>query len=427
MLGGRYSQATRNLPAGYVTDVEVLNNHQEAKIDRGTQTDAVAINVKLKSHVKFKPVGTSEALVGYGGKWLYRAGATGMMFTPKFQTMLSAKAGNFNQFALGDLMEHVVIRRFNASREGLASDALGNIGGSSPPLKSGRYISPMDRSVSLNFMNKLGDDRSLKVNASYAYSATDYSYSQTSSYYAGDSEVTVSERNNPRSRTHNPSLDLNYTDNGESRHIYNRLSASGTFLSNDFNTLSDNLDLRQRKKLRAFDVSNDFSWRIKTGRRIWGLGLNLRYNRSPETDLRVSNVADPEQSALQTMSGTTFQSEATASTSWRFGGWILHLPLSAMFKRDVVESFLTDTEQENDVRGNRFQASASRELNIQHLAVFSRSRAEYRPVCWYSMPATSGARPGSHTSGLSSTLISVSNIISLRISARGSTRRSTTA
>lgn len=204
MFGGRYSQATRNLPASYVTDVEVLNNHQEAKIDKGTQSDAVAINVKLKSQVKFKPVGTSEALVGYGGKWLYRVGATGMMFTPKFQTMLSAKAGNFNQFALGDLREHVVIRRFSESREGLASDALGSIGGSSPPLKSSRYISPMDRSVSLNFMNKVGDDRSVKVNASYAYSATDYSYSQTSTYYAGESQVTVNERNTPASHTHNP-------------------------------------------------------------------------------------------------------------------------------------------------------------------------------------------------------------------------------
>lgn len=359
MLGGRYSQATRNLPASYVTDVEVLNNHQEAKIDKGTQSDAVAINVKLKSQVKFKPVGTSEALVGYGGKWLYRVGATGMMFTPKFQTMLSAKAGNFNLFALGDLREHVVIRRFSESREGLASDALGSIGGSSPPLKSSRYISPMDRSVSLNFMNKVGDDRSVKVNASYAYSATDYSYSQTSTYYAGESQVTLNERNTPASHTHNPSLDVSYTDNGESRHLYNRLSASGIFLSNDFNTLSDNLDLRQRKKLRAFDVSNDFSWRIKTGRHIWGLGLNLRYNRSPETDLRVSSASDSGRSALQTMSGTTFQSESTANTSWNFGGWRIHLPLSAMFRRDVVESLIAGTEFENDVRGNRLQAAAS--------------------------------------------------------------------
>lgn len=360
MLGGRYSQATRNLPAAYVTDVEVLGNHHDAKIDRDSHTDDVAINVRLKSHVKFKPVGISEALVGYGGdRWLYGVGATGMMFTPRFQTMLSVKVGNFKQFALGDLHEHIVLRRISDSKEGIASKALGSIGGSTPPLSPSRYISPMDRLVSLSFMNKFGEERSMKVNASYAYSATDYSYSQSSAYYTGGSEVVVDERSVPFSHTHNPSIELNYTDNGDTRHLFNRLSASGIFISNDFNTLSDNLDLHQRKKLKAFDLNNDFSWRIKTGRRIWGLGLSVAFNRAPETDLRISDAADSSRSALQTMSGTTLQSEASANTSWLFGRWTLRLPLSLRYRHDEVGSHLVGTDDSNDVRGNRVQAAVS--------------------------------------------------------------------
>lgn len=48
-------------------------------------------------------------LVGYGDEWLYRIGVTGMMFTPQFQTIVSAKAGNDRQFAIADAYDHITI------------------------------------------------------------------------------------------------------------------------------------------------------------------------------------------------------------------------------------------------------------------------------------------------------------------------------
>ncbi len=359
MLGGRYNQATRNLPANYVTDVEVLNNHHDAKIDKEKHTDDVAINVKLKSKVKFKPVGTREMLVGYGDKWLYRLANTSMMFTPQFQCLLSMKGGNFNRFALGELTEHFVIGRYSGSKEGLAARFLGSPGGGKPPMKADRYISPNDCSVSANFMRKFDDDRSLKVNASYAYSSTDYGYSQTSEYYAGESAVVVKEHSYPGSRVNKPSLDLDYRENGESRYVANRFSASAIFQRDDFNTLSEGLDLRQRRSLDVFDVSNDFSWRIKSGGRDWSLGLNLAYNNSPETDLRVTSVTDPSLSAVQTMSGSRFYSRVGASTNISYGGWRIYLPINAEFTADRIKSALDAVASVNDVMGNTLRLGVS--------------------------------------------------------------------
>lgn len=359
MLGGRYNQATRNLPASYVTDVEVLNNHHDAKIDKGKHTDDVAINVKLKSKVKFKPVGTRELLAGYGGGWRYRLANTSMMFTPKFQCLLSLKGGNFNRFALGELTEHFTISHYSGSKEGLAARYLGSPGGSKPPMKADRYISPNDRTVSVNFMRKFNDERSLKVNASYAYSSTDYGYSQTSEYYAGENVVVVNERNRPASRVNKPSLDLDYRENGEKRYVANRFSASAIFQRDNFNTLSEGLDLRQRRTLDVFDISNDFSWRIKSGGRDWSLGLNLAYNNSPEADLSVTSIADPSQSAVQTMSGNRFYSRFGASTNRSYGGWRIYFPINAEFVVDRVKSMLDDAASVNDVRGSTLCLGAS--------------------------------------------------------------------
>lgn len=354
MLGGRYNMATRNLPADYVTDVQVLNNHHDAKIDKGAQTDDVALNIKLKSKVKFKPVGSSDALVGYGGKWLYRLGATGMMFTPKFQTMLSVKAGNFDEFAMGDLRSHISVYRYSAKKDGLASSALGNLGGSTPPLKSGRYISPEDRSVSLNFMNKLSDESSLKVNASYAYTSTEYAYTQTTEYYSGTANpIVIRERNTPFSHVHNPTLDLTYTSNRDDSYLSNSFSASGQFQTNDFNTLSDALDLRQHRSLRVFNLNDRFSWRQRIGERIWNLSAEASCNISPVTDLRVTDSNSPDESALQTLSGRTLRGALGGSTVWLLRGWRLTLPLSVDFTSDEVESLLDAMDSRNDVHGKR--------------------------------------------------------------------------
>ena len=66
LLGGQYNVATNNIPADYVTSVQVLNNHKDAKMDKDVLSDDVAINIKLSKHAKFKPVGTYEAIGGLG-------------------------------------------------------------------------------------------------------------------------------------------------------------------------------------------------------------------------------------------------------------------------------------------------------------------------------------------------------------------------
>ena len=83
LLGGRYNVATDNLPVSSVTNVEILNNHQSVKMDKEIFSDNVAINVKLNSKAKFRPVGSYEAKGGYADDWLYQLSGAGMMFNNK--------------------------------------------------------------------------------------------------------------------------------------------------------------------------------------------------------------------------------------------------------------------------------------------------------------------------------------------------------
>ena len=62
LLGGKYNLATRNIPADYVTQVQVIRNYHERKVDEDKPSDEVAINIKLAKKAKMKPFGQEEAI-----------------------------------------------------------------------------------------------------------------------------------------------------------------------------------------------------------------------------------------------------------------------------------------------------------------------------------------------------------------------------
>ncbi|MBR3757895.1 MAG: lantibiotic ABC transporter, partial [Bacteroidaceae bacterium] len=110
MLGGKYNLATRNMGADMVTKVEVVRNYHARKMDEDKPSDAVALNIRLAKKAKFKPFGQEEAGAGWmqEGKdeWLGLLGLTGMMFTDKFQTICSVKAGNYKDYGASDMTYH---------------------------------------------------------------------------------------------------------------------------------------------------------------------------------------------------------------------------------------------------------------------------------------------------------------------------------
>ena len=64
LLGGKYNLATRNIPADYVTQVEIVRNHHARKVEKDVPSNEVSMNIKLSKKAKFKPFGQEEAGVG---------------------------------------------------------------------------------------------------------------------------------------------------------------------------------------------------------------------------------------------------------------------------------------------------------------------------------------------------------------------------
>ena len=67
LLGGKYNLATRNIPADYVTNVEIVRNHYSRRVEKDVPSNEVSMNIRLSNKAKFKSFGQEE-----GGRATWR-------------------------------------------------------------------------------------------------------------------------------------------------------------------------------------------------------------------------------------------------------------------------------------------------------------------------------------------------------------------
>ncbi len=356
MLGGKYNLATRNMPAEYVAQIDLIKNHNDAKIDRGRVSDNVALNVRLKKSIKFKPMGTYSVSAGYNDRPLFHAEGTGMMFRSDFQTLMTLKAGNIKQFTSYDLHEHFQ-RNGGLNMDNPASGYLGDLSGSRPSINASRYLSPIEALVSINAMKKFSESNSLKVNASYAYSESDYDYTEQSRYFAGNGFIVFEEGNYLHRRSHKPAFELNYVDNADSKYIANSFRVKGVIADNSFDVKSELYDVGQSLSSREISVSDNFSWRLRHGNRFWDLSGGVAYNTVPSVRLGFSEVTSAGiiSNGKQQIYGDVLSAMVDGGTSFRFGGSRVNVDMAANYNHMNVSS---DNKPYDDV--NRIGSNAAR-------------------------------------------------------------------
>ena len=354
LLGGKYNVATQSLPAAYVTSVQVLTNHQPVKVDEAAFSDDVAINIKLSKHAKLRPVGTYEATVGRGDKTRYYLAGAGMLFNPGFQLLAALKLGDTKEFAEQEGRDHFADDVYTP----VARAVLGELNASHPPIKRERYISPQDHAVSLNLIQKLRPEATLKANVGYAHTRTGHSYASEQRYPTASGPITIAQQYAPDVERHLPFLSMEYKDNRSKRYVVNRLTAGATFLDASL-PMSDGTwgASLQREKGREANVENRFSVRWKSEKLGWGLASFVRYNRTPEGRLDIA-TSDGER-LTQRAAGRHLLVRTTLSAAYETRTSRLYLPLTVDYGADRVTTAL---QQDTIAADNQLDGASLRIL-----------------------------------------------------------------
>ena len=339
LLGGNYTLATRNLPAEHVASVEVLNNHQAIKMDENKISDNVALNVKLKKEALFRPVGTSEVTGGYSSdRLLYTIGATCMLFNKKAQVIVSAKTGNIDNFAESQTAVRTVSAGSSASQ--LAVNAIGELNRNAPSLSESRYLIIDGRLITANSITKITEEKTLRVNTSYAWQREKNQYSSSTIYYLKEDDyLTLAQSSDAVSSAHMPKLNIEYVQNSANKYIRNTFNYSGDFADNALPVVENGTHVDQRQIVSSYHISDDLTWSFKTGKMEWSAITLLLYAKTPSLRLNVTSSYAPY-NASQTASSRTFNIYQQISTGYSWKHIRLFLPITLDVKDNILETGL---------------------------------------------------------------------------------------
>ena len=405
MLGGKYNLATRNIPADYVTQVEIVRNHHSRRVEKDVPSNEVSMNIRLSKKAKLKPFGQEEAGAGYmedgNDKMQALLGVTGMMFTDKFQTICSLKGGNYKSFARADMIDH-----FGGSDVTTPATSLfGGFDGGAPP--QGEYLYQRNGMATLNGIHKLDSATTVKVNADYSYHRATHDIRQSSTYLTGTGDyVTVSEQTSPLTKVHLPKLTMNYLKNADRVYLSETFVVKGKFEENEGDVASSvamvTQQAEQRRRTSSFEVGNDLFWmgRTEKGTRRH-VNASVSFKRTPTLRLSFSLTPSPSPTgegsgytgggdsseslstplSLGEGSGVRLQTAQSSTLSMNVGSsfnipigkvFRLSLPVRVSAMYDDVETNRVATGEVNDICGWSFTPSINPGFEIH-----SRNRRFY--------------------------------------------------
>ena len=335
MLGGRYNLATKNIPAEYATQVDIMKHHKHRKIDADEESDAVAINIKLSKKAQFKPFGQPEFGVGMReDKVLYAAGATGMMFTDNFQLLASAKYSNSGNFGLYDMVNHSGGDTFGS----LATDKLPAWGQAGSSV--GESVYRTNGYGSLNAIQKIDSVRQVRINADYTYERMNSSASSEAYYFAGGENIYISESVSPLAKAHRPMFSVKFENNASKHYFSDTFSARAQFLTNESPTLTltggegDGELNSQHRDASSINLYNNFWDTIRMGKKKLSFTSNVDFIRTPEVLMLMNDISQSGQSTqLNTRHSTSLQVKLGSK-------WKIDMPIDLTANYNFIETEL---------------------------------------------------------------------------------------
>ena len=355
MLGGRYNLATKNIPAEYATQVDIMKHHKHRKIDADEESDAVAINIKLSKKAQFKPFGQPEFGVGVReDKVLYAAGATGMMFTDNFQLLASAKYSNSGNFGLYDMVNHAGGDNFGS----LATDKLPAWGQAGSSV--GESVYHTNGYGSLNAIQKIDSGRLVRVNADYTYERMTSSATSEAYYFAGGDykspqtdNIYIFESVSPLAKAHRPKLSVKFENNASNHYFSDTFSAKAQFLTNEspvhtlplsggagggwgeilpsFGGAGGGL---QHRDATSINLHNNLWGTIRMAGKKLSFTSNVDFIRTPEVLMLISDISQSGQSTqLNTRHSTSLQVKLGRK-------WKMDMPIDLTANYNFIETRL---------------------------------------------------------------------------------------
>ncbi|NCI45953.1 TonB-dependent receptor [Sediminibacterium soli] len=208
LLDGKYNIATKSIPSDAVSKVQVLENHQPAKVLKDlVPSDQAAMNIVLKDKARLRLMGTGDAAAGTPG--VYNASANLMLFRKQVKFINYTKLNNTGN----DLADDVT--NFFGSENTPPASLMSASTAGTPDISRKRSLFNNAVLVTANDLVNLKKDWQLRINAHFLADKQFQSYRYRATYYLPNDTVRYAEALDSRKSTNTFNTQFTLTANRE--------------------------------------------------------------------------------------------------------------------------------------------------------------------------------------------------------------------
>lgn len=351
LMEGRYGIINENLPHDKVATIEVLENHQPLEIlDSLVVSNQAAINLKLKNNVTV----TGPVELGTGVRpdaWLWQANATPMLFNRNRQAVVSYQSNNsgrrvqdqLTDFSIADMiagrLPPVEQRNFLSVRSPIL-----------PEFKTQRWWDNRVHFVTTNFLQKLSDEKELKINASFVDDRQRIRGSTETRFILPNDTTQINEQIDNLNQTQHLLTKITYEQNDKTKFVRN---------STDFNLESNTHSANIQRGLNGlisqdltqpnYSFTNSYSsiHKLKQSKSLLNLSSIVRY-QDAEEELLVQPGAfinelsggEPGSFTRQTVNSNKWLADQSVNTTWKKSDWTFRTTVGFKYEHTAFGSVI---------------------------------------------------------------------------------------
>lgn len=343
LMDTRYGQMTNNFPAEAVSQVHLMENHQNIKaLKDKVFEERAALNIKLKKEYKTRLFGYIDA--GIGAKPIvWDAKFFSTLISSRLQTLSTIKTNNRGDDLSTETREQLSvdnIKTYIASSDPFIdfySVAL-------PPFDKKRFLQNNALSFGLNNLLPISQNSSVRLNINgYLDRIKAQHYKQY--VYGGQLPLDIMQTNMADDKKQEYSAKMTYNLNGNSLYVNDEFSGKISNYKQHAAIKENATDNTQYMSVRPRHVENKLYATIGMGKRFLTFNSALRYHVANETLNNINSLYDKRLSASYYRSSIATRN-AVSTSLFDYGNMSSSISLSANFARNRYKDLEKSTDTE---------------------------------------------------------------------------------
>lgn len=281
LLEGRYNIATRGIPAASVEEIDILKNHNHARIDKGiTESEDVAFNLKIKKNHSLI-FGSGKADVGFPFI-THNIDITPIYLKESFQNITSLKTNNIGQSLQNNGINLTSTNRDFSEIESDLPNFLNEPTINGTSISNKYWLDNNSFSVTNDALLKRGNHLILKAGLNYNKNFNELNSISKQSYFFEKDTTVVNNSSKNELNKENYFVGLVQEINKESLYLKNKIILNGESAGGFANIIQNSNQLDYIYEDETKSIKNITEFKTKVNNRIINSGLLLKYSKSIE-------------------------------------------------------------------------------------------------------------------------------------------------